>query len=71
VQGPECIKHAHDQADHLLDLLIGIEARLVGGIANRPHRERKTEFPPARFMERVLMHALLQDMELGLTHRAF
>jgi hypothetical protein len=70
-QGPEFIKLAKDQADHLLDLLIGIESHLVRGVANLPNRERKTEFPPASLLELALMPALLQDMSLGLTHRAF
>jgi hypothetical protein len=61
---------AKDQPDHLLDLFVRIIDDIAGRVVDIPHRQREAQCPPARFLPGALIHPLLEEMELRLTHGA-
>src|SRR5260370_27114003 len=50
-------KRRKDQAQAVLDLLIGILVDAIKGITDKPHRERERELTPLRFVVASRRHA--------------
>src|SRR5215831_14415609 len=67
MQGPEFLKCAKDQPDHMLDLGIRIIDDLAGGVVDIPHRQRAAAYTPARLLQGALIPALLEDMKFRFT----
>src|SRR5688572_17334580 len=65
------IKLAKDEVHHLLDLLVRLEANLAVRGPYIADGKRETQFTPTGFIEFALIHALFDQMQLSLTHRAF
>jgi hypothetical protein len=53
------------------NLLVGIKLNLPISAPDVPGGQRKVQGTPPGFLQPALMHALLQDMQLGFAHRAF
>jgi hypothetical protein len=62
------VKGAEDEPHDLLHLFIGVELNLAGGAPDVADRQGKLQFAPLGAALATLMHALLQDMELGFRH---
>jgi hypothetical protein len=68
MQCAEFVKRAKDQPYHMLDLLVRIIDHLASSVGNIPNGEHEAQRPPARLLQGALIQALLEDMELRLTH---
>jgi hypothetical protein len=70
MQRAELVTLAKDQPHHVLDLFVRIIDHLASSVVDIPTGEREAQRPPARLLQGALLHPLLEDMELRLTHGA-
>jgi hypothetical protein len=70
VDRAQLLKQVKHQADHGLDLLVGVEGDLARGSADIPGRQRERQLPTAGLGQPTRRHPLLDQMQLHLRHRA-
>ena len=63
----ECFKEA-PQA--VLDLLVRVQHRLLGGVIYQAHWQRRLQLTTPRFVQNATLQPRSDDMQLGLAHRA-
>jgi hypothetical protein len=68
VQGAELLELTKDEPHHLLDLLVRIEGHLPRRSPDVAGRDGEGELAPAGLAEPSLLHALLENVQLGFTH---
>ena len=71
VNGEEFPELTEDQLYDLPDLFVGIEGHLSRGTSYVAGGDIEAEFAPASLVDLALVHALLDDVQLRLAHRAF
>ena len=63
------LEQVEDQADHGLDLLIGIQGHLARGAAHETGRQRHGQLPPPGLGQPPRPHPLLDQVQLSLADR--
>jgi hypothetical protein len=71
LQRAKILKLTNDQPPPGLDLCVRIIHELAGRGVDIPHGQREAQRPPTRLLQGPLIHPLLEEMQLSLTHGAF
>jgi hypothetical protein len=69
--GSELLELTKHQRNDLLDLLVGVENYLAGGLPYVADGHGESQLSAPGFGKLTLMHALLNDVQLCLAHGAF